>query len=119
MKKLVYLLFVFFNLCCSCQAESVKFLQVTDVHLSQDNAKYLEQFVDDVNNNYNDLDFVVFTGDNIDKANPKDLLLFLDTVKNLKVKPYILLGNHDLFKSHKMTKETYMYFLLIKTLYFL
>lgn len=109
MKKLVYILFVFFSLCCSCQAKNVKFLQVTDVHLSKDNAMYLEQFVADVNKNYNDLDFVVFTGDNIDKANPKDLLLFLDIVKNLNVKPYVLLGNHDLYKSHKMTKETYMY----------
>ena len=109
MKKFICLMFVFFSLCCSCQAERVKFLQVTDVHLSQTNPQYLKQFVSDVNKNYIDLDFVVFTGDNIDKPNPKDLLLFLDIIKNLNVRPYILLGNHDLFKSQKMTKESYMY----------
>lgn len=109
MKKIFTLILVFFNLCCNCQAEMIKFLQVTDVHLTQNNYQYLEQFVCDVNEKFKDLDFIVFTGDNIDNANPQDLVLFLDIVKKLNIKPYVLVGNHDLFKSHEMTKENYMY----------
>lgn len=109
MKKILSLILLYFCCCCSCQAEIIKFIQVTDVHLTQNNSQYLQQCVNEINNNYKDISFVVFTGDNIDKANPNDLCLFLDIVKNLKVKPYILVGNHDLFKSHGMTKENYMY----------
>ena len=108
MKKIICLLIVLFSLCCSCNAEVVKFLQVTDVHLSQNNSQYLEQFVNDANTKFNNLDFIVFTGDNIDKANQKDLSTFLDIIKKLNTKPYVLLGNHDLFKSYEMTKENYM-----------
>lgn len=55
------------------------------------------------------MDFIVFTGDNIDMANQEDLELFLDIISGLKVKPYVLVGNHDLFKSQKMSKESYMH----------
>lgn len=108
MKKIIYLILVLLCLNCSCLAETIKFIQVTDVHLTQNNSQNLKQFVDDVNKNFKDIDFVVFTGDNIDKANKKDLLLFLDIIKNLNVKPYVLVGNHDLFRLQKMTKENYM-----------
>lgn len=108
MKKIICLILLIFCLNCSCMAETVKFIQVTDVHLNQLNSFYLKRFVQDVNKNYKDIDFVVFTGDNIDRANKKDLLLFLDIIKDLHVKPYVLVGNHDLFKSHGLTKETYM-----------
>lgn len=108
MKKIVGLVLLFFSLISQCQAENIKFLQVTDVHLTQNNTGYLSQFVNDVNQNFKNSDFIVFTGDNIDKANSKDLELFLNIIKDLKTKPYILVGNHDLFQSREMTKEYYM-----------
>ena len=86
----------------------IKFIQVTDIHLTQNNKKYLDEFVSEINSKYNDLDFVVFTGDNIDKANVKDLETFLQSVKKLKVKKYILIGNHDVFKSQGLDKNLYM-----------
>lgn len=108
MKKIVCLILILFNLFFSCEAKNAKFIQVTDVHLTSNNFQYLQQFVEDVNKNYKDIDFIVFTGDNIDNANSKDLELFLDIINNLKIKPYVLVGNHDLFKSNSMSKENYM-----------
>ena len=118
MKKIISLILFYFCCCCNCHAEIIKFIQVTDVHLTQNNSQYLKQFVNEINNNYKDIAFVVFTGDNIDKANPNDLCLFLDIVKNLHAKPYILVGNHDLFKSRGMTKENYMYLVRKKLGYY-
>lgn len=110
MKKIICLILFLICLCSECFAQNIKFIQVTDVHLTKNNVPYLENFVSDINTKtkFKDLDFIVFTGDNIDKANPEDLILFLDTIKKLNVKPYVLVGNHDLFKSHNLTKEIYM-----------
>lgn len=109
MKKIIGLILILVSFTCPCLAKNPKFIQVTDVHLTQNNADYLKQFVDNANQNFKNLDFIVFTGDNIDKANPEDLKLFLKIIKNLKVKPYVLVGNHDLFKSHNLSKEKYMH----------
>lgn len=108
MKKIICFILTLFSISTACQAENIKFLQVTDVHLSQENVQYLKQFVEEVNREYNTLDFIVFTGDNIDQANVNDLKLFLDTIKDLKVKPYVLIGNHDLFTSCDLNKKRYM-----------
>lgn len=88
-------------------ANSVKFLQVTDVHTTKNNIGSLHEFVEKVNS-YDDLDFVVFTGDNIDKSNIQDLELFLQEIKNIKFKTYVLLGNHDVFKTQNLDKTLYM-----------
>lgn len=98
-----------FSFLSKCQAENVKFIQVTDVHLTQHNSLYLRQFVQDVNQKFNDIDFIVFTGDNLDKANEEDLKLFLSIIKELKFKTYVLPGNHYLSQTKDMTKEHYMH----------
>ncbi len=54
--------------------------------LQKNNAQYLKDFVNDINSNFDDLDFVVFTGGNLDNANPDDLWMFLDIVKKIKTK---------------------------------
>lgn len=109
MKRFLFVLLVFFSeLFSAAGAKEINFIQVTDVHLTQKNVYALKNFVDEVNNNYSNLDFVVFTGDNIDRANRDDLDLFLNTIKNLKFKTYITAGNHDLFKSNNMTSGYYM-----------
>ena len=89
-------------------AHEVKFIQVTDVHLTQNNSQYLKDFVTDVNTKYSDIDFVVFTGDNIDKPREEDLSLFLEIIKDLKFKSYVLAGNHDLAKNQNLTHDKYM-----------
>lgn len=99
---------VLFYSCINAKAENVKFIQATDVHLTKDNTLYLEDFVNEINKNYNDLDFVIFTGDNIDKPKIEDLQTFLGIIKKLKVKKYVILGNHDVYKSGGLNKQLYM-----------
>ena len=111
MNKIIKLLLVFFAVMLIQMrtfAQNVKFLQVTDVHMTQNNAHNLEDFVNDINRKYNDLDFVIFTGDNIDQANVNDLKTFLSIIKKLKFKQYVVLGNHDVYKNKGLDKKKYM-----------
>lgn len=108
MKQLLFLLFTILELFIKVNAESIKFIQVTDVHLGQNNYEYLQDFVEDINKQYDDIDFVVFTGDNIDKPREEDLSLFLDIIKNLKFKSYVIVGNHDLSRNQYLTHDKYM-----------
>lgn len=108
MKKLLVLFLLLINFYFPAAAGNIKFIQVTDVHLTKENAQYLKDFVDNINSSYTDLDFVIFTGDNIDKPKFDDLETFLSIVKNIKVKKYVLLGNHDVSKNQKLDKQLYM-----------
>lgn len=109
MKKIFVLLFTFFTLANPVYAKNIKFIQITDVHLNRNNVRALADFVDEMNEKYyNDADFIIFTGDNIDRAYPESLELFLDTIKNLKIRTYVIPGNHDLFRKNNMSRENYM-----------
>lgn len=99
-------------------AKDIKFIQVTDSHFSITNGDYsqsevensngvLEKTIDDINS-IPEIDFVVFTGDNIDKANPVDLKKFLAIANKLKFSYYIVIGNHEVFKSQNLDKKEYM-----------
>jgi len=104
----IFAIIMFFGLCgLSANAEIIKFAQVTDVHINSYNVSYLRDFVKEINKQ-NDLDFVVFTGDNIDNANIDDLKDFLEQVSRIKFRTYILIGNHDVFKYKKLDKVLYM-----------
>ena len=105
---LVFCFIIIIELFIPVYAKDIKFIQVTDVHLTQHNSDSLRNFVQDINTKYEDIDFIIFTGDNIDKANESDLSLLINIIKNLKFKCYILVGNHDLYKNHKMTHDKYM-----------
>lgn len=107
MRYLFFILLSFLVTINPVFAENVRFVQVTDVHTTQDNVKYLEDFVQNINKLPN-IDFVVFTGDNIDTPNEKDLVSFLDAIKQIKVKTYITLGNHDVSKYQHLDKKLYM-----------
>ena len=91
-------------------AENIKFVQVTDAHMSKNyvySQKVLKATVDDINKQH-DVSFVVFTGDNINYAEEEDLKIFADIVKNLNVPYYIVIGNHDVYKANGMSKIHYL-----------
>lgn len=70
----------------SVSAKEIRFVQVTDTHYSSDNdfsKRVLEATINDINN-LNDVSFVVFTGDNIDKPNPEYLRDFIRKANKLK-----------------------------------
>lgn len=115
--KLVVFIFVFV-IAQGVYAKELKFVQITDSHFSAAGADYanlgketsvkiLENTINDVNSVPN-LDFVVFTGDNIDKSNSNDLKEFLLIANRLNVPYYMVIGNHEVFKSQDFTKKDYM-----------
>lgn len=92
------------------QAKEIRFVQVTDTHFSPENPyskKVLQSAVEDINN-LNDVSFVVFTGDNIDKQNPDYLKDFVKIVNKLKPRYYLVIGNHDVFRNNGLSKKQYL-----------
>lgn len=99
-------------------AHEIKFIQVTDSHFSTISESYsdedigtsqriLTNTIKDINK-VPDVDFVVFTGDNIDKANCDDLKKFIKIANGLKAPYYMVIGNHEVFKSQNLDKKEYM-----------
>ena len=114
MKHIKYLL-VLFLMCISlsANAKTLNFALVSDVHYEINSGtklttsqKALEGFVARINEG--DYDFVVFLGDNIDRSRKEVLESFLNTVKNLKVPYYIVLGDTDAHKISGLTKQEFM-----------
>ncbi|MCI1273608.1 MAG: metallophosphoesterase [Clostridiaceae bacterium] len=114
MKKFLSIIFFtiisIFYLSGSASANEIKFAQVTDTHYSLNNTfktKVLTDTVDSLNKR-NDIAFVIFTGDNIDTAHVDNLEGFMGVIKKLNKPYYIVIGNHDVFKSNGLSKEKYM-----------
>lgn len=120
-KQIVILFLLLGGLFCftnPTQAKEIKIIQVTDSHISTMGQGYSERDVSpslaifkntikDINR-ISDVDFVVFCGDNIDKANSTDLEVFLKEANKLHVPYYVVIGNHEVFKSQKLLKTDYM-----------
>lgn len=100
------------------EAKELKFVQITDAHFSSGSVKYTQEEVSEANrqlelaindiNRIKNLDFVVFTGDNIDSANQPDLKRFLSIANKLNVPYYVVIGNHEVFRSQNFDKKAYM-----------
>jgi len=110
-KKLLLTLFLLLFMQNVVMANVVKFVQVTDTHFKSDEPYRLEvlnAMVDTINKNEKDISFVMFTGDNIDKPDEKDLAIFVRTVNKLKKPYYIVIGNHDVYKNGGLSKKRYL-----------
>lgn len=98
---------------------TLRFAQVSDVHLSdrpQDtsykaltsSAPLLRDAIKQINFQ-NNLDFVVFTGDNVDMPNDSDYMNFFKLANAIKFPYYTVLGNHDISQDGgEITKEKYI-----------
>lgn len=86
-------------------ATGLKFAQLSDVHflengsnttfkMTGESPRLLDDAVAQIND-YNDIDFVMFTGDLIDKSFEKELRAFLPHVEKLNAPWYFSFGNHD------------------------
>lgn len=121
--KLLYklnltILTLVFLLANSAFASELKFIQVTDSHVSIQGKDYSQREVEDAKsvlvntikdiNSVPDVDFVVFTGDNIDTANSDDLKSFIKMANKLHAPYYMVIGNHEVFKSQNLNKKEYM-----------
>ncbi len=86
-------------------ATGLKFAQVSDVHFLENGSnttfkmvgespRLLDDAIDQINE-HNDLDFVMFTGDLIDKSFEKELRAVLPHLDKLNAPWYFAFGNHD------------------------
>lgn len=91
-------------------AADIKFVQVTDSHYSKSNQyseKLLRATIEDINTLQN-VSFVVFTGDNINRPSIEDLAEFVRIANKLNVPYYMVIGNHEVFKSNGLSKVQYI-----------
>lgn len=115
MKKLfLFAIILFFTSALCANATCVRIAQLTDVHIGPKDDEKTATSIDKLNaaiqsiNDRQDIDVVVFTGDNIDKSNAKDLKTFCSLARNLNKPYYVLLGNHDAYKVSGIPQEDYM-----------
>ena len=111
MKKLILTFLTILLLQCGTFAmeSAIKFVQITDAHFEAGKpykVEVLKATVNDINQ-LKGVSFVVFTGDNLNSPNPNDLDDFIKISNKLKVPYYLVLGDHDVFKSKNLSKDTY------------
>lgn len=90
----------------ACFSKDIKFAQVTDLYF-RGNSTVMDSLVQDINKD-SEIDFVVFTGNNIGKPTVDVLKKFLKSARKLNKPYYMVLGNKDVSKSHNMEKSTYL-----------
>lgn len=110
MKKFLLNIFIafvsLFVLQSFVSAQTLKFVQVTDLHL-KDNSATFNKIIKDINRQ-KDVEFVVFTGDNIGRATKTLLNNFLSGARKLDCPYYVLLGTKDVSKHNKLSKKAYI-----------
>ncbi|MCR5265434.1 MAG: metallophosphoesterase [Cyanobacteria bacterium RUI128] len=106
MKK-IFVLIVAFILCtASVFAKDIKFAQITDIYY-RGSSDVMDKIIRDINKTP-DIDFVVFTGNNLGRPSENNLKRFLIDAKRLNKPFYVVLGNKDVSKTHNLDKKTYM-----------
>lgn len=99
-------------------ASNLRFVQVSDTHFLNNGAnttfkmiaespKLLDDAIDQINTTPN-VDFVMFTGDLIDKPYEIELQAVLPHVKKLNYPWYFAFGNHDICVGGYLTKSLYL-----------
>ncbi len=96
-RLLLFLLFPAFSYLTIAQIKPFRFAFVSDTHIGSPDGKAeedLRRTVSDINNR-NDIDFVVITGDITELGTNEELPRAKKLFDSLKVKYYIIPGNHD------------------------
>ncbi len=106
MKRFLSLFFAFLFCLTTAQAKDLRFVQVSDARFSNDSNNIFQKTIEDINKQ-KDVEFVVFTGDNIAKPSPEILESFLEEAKKLNCPFYIALGDKDVNKLKSMSKADY------------
>ena len=104
--------------CSGVNSTSLKFAQVSDVHFLENGAnttykmtgespRLLDDAIKQINEQP-DIDFVMFTGDLIDKSFEKELRAVLPHLENLNYPWYFAFGNHDRCVGGYLTTLVYL-----------
>lgn len=113
MKKFLGLLLSFFIATTLSYADDMRFIQVDGVLFNASDKKSIAKFekiILDINKQKN-VDFVIFSGNNISKATKENLEGFVKIAKNLNSPYYFVLGNKDVNKPKKFGKKEYAQYL--------
>ena len=111
MKKFLCFFIICISFSLNAFAKDMRFVQITDVRYSKDNnAEVLKNVIKDVNKQKN-VDFVVFTGDNIDRVSMKNLEDFITAAKKLHKPFYVIIGDKDVNKYKDLSKKEYQAYL--------
>ena len=107
MKKLLVFLCVFLALTISAYSADMRFIQVDSALYNNNSASNFTQMIDKINQEKN-IEFIVFTGNNIASPDKTELESFLNCAKKIKKPIYIVLGQKDVNKQKEMSKKEYM-----------
>ena len=127
MKKIIFTLLALILFNSYANAETFRFAQVTDVHYPKTGITgYEDRNFDFAIKNYikaidminkSDVEYVIFTGDIVDKSYKDVFDDFFNATSKLNKKYYISLGNHDSNSTNGFTKEDTLEYLKNKTPY--
>lgn len=107
MNKILGLFLSLLLLISACEAKDLRFAQISDVRYSEENSAPLKAVIKDINKQ-KDVEFTVFTGDNISKPSISVLESFLKEAKELNTPFYIILGDKDVNKHKQLSKAEYI-----------
>jgi len=111
MKKFLGFLLIYLLVVSNVFARDIRFVQIAGVRYSkQDNSEVLHKVINDINRQKG-IDFVVFTGDNIQKTDMQDLKDFISAAKGLNRPFYVLIGDKDVNKYKDISKADYQKYL--------
>ncbi len=110
MKKVLCLCFLLLFSSLKVQASDIKFVQIDNLKYSPNSETSVKEFSTAINeiNKIKNLDFVVFSGNNIVKSDKKYLEAFLKKANKLDCPYYIALGHKDLNKKKGLSKAAYI-----------
>ena len=107
MKRILSLCLTSLCLVSAVQAKDLRFAQISDIRYSEENSAPLKAMINDINKQ-KDVEFTVFTGDNINKPSITELESFLKEAKKLNKPFYIILGDKDVNKLKHLSKAEYI-----------
>lgn len=107
MKKLLSLITIFCLTSLSVFSADMRFVQVDGALYNKSSEPAFETLIKKINKEKN-VEFVVFTGNNISKPSQVELKNFLDKAKKLDKPFYVVLGQKDVNKQKNLSKQEYM-----------
>ena len=107
MKKTFGLIFIFLLTISAVFSEDMRFIQVDSALYNKSSADKFEQLIEKINQEKN-VEFIIFTGNNIAKSDKAELEAFLVSAKKLNKPYYVVLGQKDVYKKKGLSKKEYV-----------
>ena len=107
MKNILGILIILLLTVSSVFSADMRFVQVDGLLYNETSSDKFVQLIEKINKEKN-VEFIIFTGNNIAKPNKAELESFLKCAKNLNRPFYIVLGQKDVNKKKGLGKKEYM-----------